>query len=784
MTNAPLYTVSTHAVHPFCEDAFQVERQFTAVYKANIDEDKAIREARCLAAQYPATLSPVKPNDLLAGRCIATPGVDAVLYKWNAAKHHIPALGFLPLCPGSGPGAGYYCHKNILDKKIEDLQPDDAVRTELQGIVDFWETETTCARFEAALTPEMKREMPAINNLSLKEAASVGHPLVRNTGPHFDYDKLMKKGLPGLYADVQHRKMRAEAANEPVAMYDGLLISLDGIKTCAVALAEHAGLIAHTCIDEQQRLGCMQMRTALLAITKNAPQTLHEAMQLTLLYGVYSATYSWGRMDEYLGDFLVADLEAGRLTEAEALDLCANLWDIINYNGAPYDNRIIIGGKGRRNEQAANRFAHVAIEATRRVCLPAPQLSLRFYTGQDPELYSHALDSIAEGHTFPMLYNDDVNIPSVQKAFQVSEEWAEQYVPYGCGEYVLYKKSFGTPSGVFNHSKILECMLHNNTEPYTGRKTYMPACALLRDIPDFDQLLKMYFQNMDYWIELLADQQALEYKVVADHCAYGLWSLLYDDCLEAGAGMFDGGLAHLGGTLESYGQINVADSLLAIKHLVYEQKKISADELMSALAVNFEGHEHIRQQLLAVPKYGNEHTEADAMAACIHERCCESTAAQAQRIGLASYLIVVINNQANVGLGSQTMASADGRYDWDHLANANNPQPGADKSGVTAFLNSLLSLRTDCHAGTTQNMKFSKETVTKTRTKFEALLAVYFRSGGPQAMINVVGKGDLEAALKEPEKWQNLIVRVGGFSARFVELPPKVQREVLERTLN
>ncbi len=153
-------------------------------------------------------------------------------------------------------------------------------------------------------------------------------------------------------------------------------------------------------------------------------------------------------------------------------------------------------------------------------------------------------------------------------------------------------------------------------------------------------------------------------------------------------------------------------------------------------------------------------------------------------MGLDSYLVVLINNHANSVLGRHTGASADGRRAGEPMSNANNPTSGNDRSGVTAFLRSLVKLDPTIHAGAVQNMKFGKEMFGPRRAQMEALLGTYFDTGGAQAMITVVGRDDLEAAMREPEKWGHLMVRVGGFSARFVELSPTVQREILERTLN
>jgi pyruvate-formate lyase len=167
----------------------------------------------------------------------------------------------------------------------------------------------------------------------------------------------------------------------------------------------------------------------------------------------------------------------------------------------------------------------------------------------------------------------------------------------------------------------------------------------------------------------------------------------------------------------------------------------------------------------------------------VHEHVCKTASAQAKAVGLDSYFIVIINNSANTILGNNTIASPDGRKSGEAMANAINPSPGRDLNGVTAFLNSLVKLDPSLHAGAVHNMKFSRGLFNRERPKLKALLDGYFQQGGAQAMITVLDRCDLEAAMREPQKWGHLMVRVGGFSARFIDLAREVQIEILRRTL-
>ncbi|MFC2090967.1 pyruvate formate lyase family protein, partial [Bacteroidota bacterium] len=438
--------------------------------------------------------------------------------------------------------------------------------------------------------------------------------------------------------------------------------------------------------------------------------------------------------------------------------------------------------RGRKNEKEANELALLIMDSVQRYADVLPQLTLRIYREQDPRLKEKAFDMITAGNPYPMLYNDDVNIPSAKTAFRIDESTAEQCIPFGCGEYVLYHQSFGTPSGVINLAKALEIALHKG-EDHVGPRPLGILKANAIDIQSFDDLWEAYTQTLEAYIHALAVQEKIEYDLASNHAPFLFFSMLMDDCINRGKAVFAGGIRHLGGTLETYGNTNTSDALLAIKNLVFDQKRISLDELMSALDANFEGYARIRKLLLDQPKYGNDEGKADEMLERVHDHVCRATRDQAALVGLDSYLVVNINNSANTIFGRYTAASADGRLAGTSLANGNTPHMGMDKQGATALLNSIAKPATNIHAGASQNIKFSREVLSKFRSQTIALIDTYFEKGGAQLMITAVNKGDLERAMEYPEEYPNLLVRVGGFSARFVELEKDIQIEIVNRTL-
>lgn len=651
---------------------------------------------------------------------------------------------------------------------MEEEQASGEQIAEVQELVQFWRHQETRYNLRKSYPEDIKEAMPED---IYWEHSQIAFPLYRVVGAYMDYDKLLRLGLDGMLRMIADYRQKAVRKGEDTSLYDACKTALD---TLSAVCCRYAG--------EALRQNRIKLAQALLHIAEEPPETFLEALQLAWLYSLISGVLNYGRADDYLGDYLEKDLNSGILTEKEALDYLCSWWRLIDERKTVFHGRIFIGGKGRHNEPAADRFALLAMEASRIVAEAEPQLSLRFYEGQNPALLEKALNVIGEGKIYPMLYNDDVNIPSVSRAFHVSEKEAEDYVAFGCGEYVLNKKSMGSPNGIINLLKALEVTITGGEDLY-DKKTLGFKTGPITAFETFDSFYDAYKKLLEYYFGILARQEQMEYDFCAEAGAFLFITMLMDDCLEQNRSVCGGGVRYLGGTLETYGNINTVNSLYAVKDVVYDRKLVSPEQLLEALRADFEGFEDVRRLLLDSEKYGNDLDGVDMLAADFHEYICHKVCDMKKLTKLHSYMIVIINNEANTILGRFTGASADGRRAGEPMANANNPAGGTDTSGVTAMLNSLVKLRTDIHAGAVQNMTFSREFFQENREALKAVLFTYFKNGGQQAMINVLNRGDLEAAMRHPEKYGHLMVRVGGFSARFCTLAPDVQKEIASRTL-
>lgn len=746
-------------------DDFSMELNFTETYKKNINEHIAIREARCLQAQFPAVLNQIQENDRLAGR---------TFWGW---------IGFSPHNAPNGAAYGYFCHEQKIIEAIERGNIPIEQRDGVHEMLHFWKKETSKAKVESAFTEKMLPVLfrDEIVSLPYNFKPMIAQPIYRMAGVFVDYDKLLQLGIPGLMAEVTKYRDNAKNDGGDYQLFEGMRIALQVVIDSCRHYENQAREMAKSESDSKRVEELLQLADVLHKNATAKPESFYEALQLSWLYTLMCGSLESGRVDVYLGDFYVNDIDKGVISETEALSLMHSFWRLIIDLFRDVDGRVIIGGRGRRNEANADRFALLVLETMRTYGKAIlPQTTLRFYEGMNSELMEKSLNLIGQGYTFPLLYNDDVLVPGVANAHNVPLKDAEQYMPLGCGELVIDHMGFGTPSGSLNVLKALDVTLRDGVDHISGKRLGLPT-GELRDFKTFNAFFDAFKKQLTFFIEILADHEELEYVESGKHAPYLYLSMLYDDCIARGKAIFDGGIRYLGGSLESFGTVNAGDSLTAIKKMVFDEKKIAADTLIAALNNNFVGYEKEQKLLVDCPKYGNDDAYADEIMVELQDFMANTIRNQRERTNLHWYLNVLINNKQNTILGRWVGASADGRKAGREMANGNTPSGGNDKNGVTALLNSLVKPSQSIHAGTVQNIRFGTDFICNNREKFEHVISTYFKKGGPQAMITVINKGDLEKALLEPEKYKDVYVRIGGFSARYIDLPRDVQLEILSR---
>lgn len=724
-------------------------------------------ELECLKAQYPAILMPIEDEDVLAGRI-----------QFGLIGYGIQ---------GQTGGTGYYIDEPRVTEALEFQAGNAKYREDLHDLLTFWKARNT---YEIVFrnTPEDIRAV--IPTEQWKTQPVPASPIIRMAGAYIDFDKLVRIGIPGLEKEIRDELEAARAASaapgapatpgegkDPV-IYECMLGSLEVLKDCCRHYIPEAREKARTAASEGRRKEMADLAEALGKIVDHAPQTMLEGLQLCWLYAMMCPLIEFGRLDEYIGDLYVRDLDSGRINDAQALKMVQSYFRLIDSLDCETDGRVIVGGYGRRNPGNADRFCLVACEACRTVREILPQFTLRFTASTPRDVWESAMRCIGEGRTFPLLYNDEVLVPGLMKAFDVDRARAETYMPLGCGEIEFDHYSFGSPNGSIGTLKILELAIRGGLDPVSDRYLSFKTKSL-GDCASYEEFVEVYKSHLRRFIEAQAKYEVYLYDAIGKIHPFMMVTMLYDGAVKKGKGIFSGGCEYLAGTVELYGNVDAANSLAAIKKLVFEEKKLTAGQLVAALDNNFVGYEKERKMMMDVPKYGNDEAYVDDIMTDLHNYLCETIKEQGPKVGLKSYLCVNINNAQNTTLGRWVGATPDGRKAGTPMSNANNPASGTDKRGLTAMLNSIVKLSHDNHAGMVQNIRFTKDTWDNPKTRL--LVEDYFRRGGAHAMITVVGKQDLANAMERPEEYRDLIVRIGGLSARYVLLKKDVQQEIYNR---
>jgi pyruvate-formate lyase len=758
MSDIKMKETRDYEINPLITQAVE----FTDAYKQHQYDPLPIREAMCLKKQYPALLAEIRDGDLFAGR---------------RPKERIAYIGTIwwaafPTEPNETPVEGKqggYCFDFSAIKKFVSNNKEKLILEELST---FWKNEATIAKALGKWDAELKQY---INNYGQISAGSVGFAIAA------DLDRLLQKGIQGLLEEVSVKKLEIEKNDGDVSFYTGLQITLEVIVDVCRFYEKQALELAEKSSNINDKSRLEEIALVLTEIISHPPKSFREAMQLVWIYLLLAGVKhpeAWG-LDIALGDFYAHDIDHGIISEEEGIEMILSLWRLFNETGDAATCRITVGGKGRRNEANADRFAFAAMEATARHKKVTPQLTLRFYKGQNPKLLQKAYDAICESTTFPMLYNDDAIIPGIAKIMDISEKEAERYHPLGCGEYMLAGSSPSMLDFNWNIPRALEAALHNGEN--SAGFHIGPQTGTVDSFDTFEKLYDAFLQQIKFAARICAKGYQNICEVIPKECSYLFASLLIDDCIDRGRSLFEGGMRYKGACVMGHGFTNAADSLTAIKKLVYKEKGFTLAQLVLALDSDYEGMETIRKMLLEAPKFGNNNEEADQMLVEMWQEINLATKEAGAQANLDFFTVSSVN-PTGYGMGFGSRATADGRKDGQTFAIGNSPTAGFDRNGLTALFNSLVKVD-PANGGATTNFKISQEFFTEERAKLEVLFGTYFAKGGMQANISVVNKGDLENALKEPEKYPNLLIRLGGWTARFIDLEHEIQDDIINRTM-
>ncbi|MGM0123938.1 formate acetyltransferase [Enterococcus sp. AZ194] len=687
----------------------------------------------------------------------------------------------------------------------------EETKEQLRTIAPFWENNNLRAKAGALLPEEVQVYM---------ETGFFGMEGKMNSGDaHLavNYPKVLAYGLK----DFEKRTLEAKNALdltqteniEKYHFYNSVLVVIDAVKIYAERYSKLAKEMAETAPNQQRKEELLEISRICAKVPYEPAESFAEAVQATwfiqLILQIESNGHSlsYGRFDQYIYPFYKADIDSGKITEAEVVELLTNLWiKTLTINkvrsqahtyssaGSPLYQNVTIGGQTIEKQDAVNDLSFLVLRSVAQTKLPQPNLTVRYHAGLNSEFMNEAIEVMKLGFGMPAFNNDEVIIPSFIK-YGVDEKDAYNYSAIGCVETAVPGKWGYRCTGMsyINFPKILMIAMNDGIDPVSNKR-FTKGYGSFANMQSFEELEEVWdktlreLTRMSVIVENAIDL-GIEKEVPDILC-----SALTDDCIGRGKTLKEGGAVYDYISALQVGIANLADSLAAIKKLVFEEKKVTQEELWEALVTDWESERSQEIQgmiIYDVPKYGNDDDYADQLVTKAYDVYIDeikkypNTRFGRGPIGGIRYS-GTSSISANVGQGRGTMATPDGRKAWAPLAEGCSPSHNMDQNGPTAVLKSVAKLPTeDILGGVLLNQKVNPQTLAKEedKQKLIMLLRTFFNKlKGYHIQYNVVSRETLLDAQKNPEKHRDLIVRVAGYSAFFNALSRATQDDIIERT--
>lgn len=611
----------------------------------------------------------------------------------------------------------------------------------------------------------------------------------------------LKMGPLGIMNQAQEKLKTCEESQKE--FYECVVLVMQG--ACTFMKRYHDMIMEN--IDEVEEPYQQSLRTVAnncLNLTKRPPETFHEAVQslwflFVLLHMESNASsFSPGRMDQYLYPYYQKDIESGKISMEDALDILECLWLKFNqivylrnqnsakyFAGFPIGFNIAIGGEDENGNDTYNELSLLCLQCQYDLGLPQPNLSVRLNRNSSHELMQKAIEVVSKGSGMPQFFNDEAIVHALME-LGIEKKDALNYAIVGCVELTTHGNNLGwSDAAMFNLNKALELTLNHGKCLLTDEQIGLDLGGL-DTYQTFEDLEKAFQQQIDYFIDKMMQCEVIVEKAHQDCLPTAFLSSVIDDCLENGLDVTKGGAKYNLSGIQMIQIANLADSLAAMKQLVYDDQVIDAKELLAALQSDFKGYEIIQTMLLnKVPKYGNDVEWVDRLGAkwaeYFRSRMKDYTNYRGGPYHTGMYTV-----SAHVPMGENVGASPDGRNALTPLADGGmSPVYGRDLKGPTAVLKSVSRLNNTLTTnGGLLNMKFLPEFFeTKNgMNKFENFLRAFVDLKVPHIQFNVVRREDLEDAQICPQLHKSLTIRVAGYTAYFVELAHKLQDEIIERT--
>lgn len=780
--------------------AIDVERAlyFTQSMAETVGQPLVLRWAKALMNVAKNITVMVQDDQLLLGRCGGHDGRYGILYPELDGDFLDIAVRDLPTRPQS-PAS---------------ISPEDA-KIVVEQIAPFWKGRTYHEALNKALPAE-------VHKLTYDDPDGLISRFIVNETSSFrssiqwvhDYEVVLKRGFNGLKQEMEEKLAALDPAS-PVDQVDkrpfieATILVCDAIVLWAKRHADAARKAAEACADPVRKAELIRMAENAEHVPANPARDFYEAVQSQYFTQMFSrleqktgTTISNGRMDQYFYPFYKKDMEAGILTDEKTLEYLECMWvgmaEFIDMyispaggafnEGYAHWEAVTIGGQTPDGRDATNDLTYLFLKSKREFPLHYPDLAARIHS-RAPERYLwDVAETIKFGSGFPKLCNDEECIPLYVSKGATFEE-ALDYAVSGCIEIRMPNRDTYTSGGAYtNFASAVEMALYDGKMKKYGDVQLGIQTGDARKFKSWDEFWNAYVQQHMLLLRTTFIQQYIVIQTRAKHFAQPMGSVLHalcrKHCIDLHQPQIPEGLNF--GYFEFMGLGTVIDSLAAIKKLVFEDKKLTMDQLIDALEANFEGYEDIQQLLRTAPCYGNDDEYADEIGRELDRMAVSFAAKYGKEMG--------INNDAryvpftsHVPFGKVVSATPNGRVAWFPLADGSSPSHGADHNGPTAILLSNHNTKNygmRARAARLINVKFTPKCVEGDAGTEKLVQFIRTRCDLKlwHIQFNVINADTLKKAQKDPQKYRNLIVRIAGYSAYFVDLTPDLQNDLIART--
>lgn len=687
----------------------------------------------------------------------------------------------------------------------------EKTKEQLREIAPFWQNNNLRARGEALLPEEVRVFMETgVFGMEGKLNAGDAHLAV-------NYERILKDGLRGYEKRVKEYKATLDLTDpesiDKYCFYNAVLIVLEAVRNFANRYSVLAKDLAEKELNQERKIELLEISRICSKVPYEPAETFREAVQsvwfIQLILQIESNGHSlsYGRFDQYMYPYYDRDIKNGTIKESEALELLTCLWiktltinkvrsqaHTLSSAGSPMYQNVTIAGQTIDKKDAVNDLSFLVLKSVAQTRLTQPNLTVRYHKNINKHFLDECVEVMRLGFGMPALNNDEIIIPSFMD-WQVKEEDAYNYSAIGCVETAVPGKWGYRCTGMsyINFPRMLLCTMNNGVD-LTSNKRFTKGYGYFTEMESYEELLKAWDKTI---------REITRYSVIVENVIDKaserdvpdiLCSALTDDCIARGKTIKEGGAVYDFISGLQVGIANMADCLAAIKKLVYEEKKITRQELWNAILDDFSSPENKKIQEMLIreaPKYGNDDDYVDQLIVEAYDSYIEeiekypNTRYNRGPIGGIRYA-GTSSISANVGQGMSTMATPDGRNAFEPLAEGCSPAHNSDKNGPTAVFKSVSKLRTNkITGGVLLNQKMTPQMLSteENRQKLELLIKTFFnRLHGYHVQYNIVSKETLIDAQKHPEKHKDLIVRVAGYSAFFNVLSKKTQDDIIGRT--